>query len=60
MRCTMPCNQTLHRTARPFAAGNQDRENAKPVRTGSIFRICSMTKPITIRIDQQRVRSFPS
>jgi CubicO group peptidase (beta-lactamase class C family) len=29
------------------ATGNQDRENAKPMRTDSIFRICSMTKPIT-------------
>ena len=29
------------------ASGKQDRENAKPMRTDSIFRICSMTKPIT-------------
>ncbi len=29
------------------ATGNQDRENAKPMRADSIFRICSMTKPIT-------------
>ncbi len=29
------------------ATGNQDKENAKPMRTDSIFRICSMTKPIT-------------
>jgi CubicO group peptidase (beta-lactamase class C family) len=29
------------------ATGNQDRENSKPMRTDSIFRICSMTKPIT-------------
>jgi CubicO group peptidase (beta-lactamase class C family) len=28
------------------AAGDQDRENHKPMRTDSIFRICSMTKPI--------------
>ena len=28
------------------AAGKQDRENSKPMRTDSIFRICSMTKPI--------------
>jgi len=28
------------------ATGNQDRENSKPMRTDSIFRICSMTKPI--------------
>jgi len=28
------------------AAGYQDRENHKPMRTDSIFRICSMTKPI--------------
>jgi len=29
------------------ATGNQDRENSKPMRADSIFRICSMTKPIT-------------
>jgi len=29
------------------ATGKQDRENNKPMRTDSIFRICSMTKPIT-------------
>ncbi len=29
------------------ATGNQDRENSKPMRPDSIFRICSMTKPIT-------------
>jgi CubicO group peptidase (beta-lactamase class C family) len=29
------------------ATGNQDQENSKPMRTDSIFRICSMTKPIT-------------
>jgi CubicO group peptidase (beta-lactamase class C family) len=29
------------------ATGNQDRENSKPMRTDSIFRICSMSKPIT-------------
>ncbi len=28
------------------ASGKQDRENSKPMRTDSIFRICSMTKPI--------------
>jgi CubicO group peptidase (beta-lactamase class C family) len=28
------------------ANGKQDRENSKPMRTDSIFRICSMTKPI--------------
>jgi CubicO group peptidase (beta-lactamase class C family) len=28
------------------AAGYQDRENHKSMRTDSIFRICSMTKPI--------------
>jgi CubicO group peptidase (beta-lactamase class C family) len=28
------------------ASGKQDREKAKPMRTDSIFRICSMTKPI--------------
>ncbi|MBV9767284.1 MAG: beta-lactamase family protein [Acidobacteriaceae bacterium] len=28
------------------ANGKQDRENAKPMQTDSIFRICSMTKPI--------------
>jgi CubicO group peptidase (beta-lactamase class C family) len=28
------------------ANGQQDREHAKPMRTDSIFRICSMTKPI--------------
>ena len=28
------------------ATGNQDRENSKPMRTDSIFRICSMSKPI--------------
>lgn len=28
------------------ASGNQDRENSKPMRTDSIFRICSMSKPI--------------
>jgi CubicO group peptidase (beta-lactamase class C family) len=29
------------------ATGNQDREHSKPMRTDAIFRICSMTKPIT-------------
>jgi CubicO group peptidase (beta-lactamase class C family) len=29
------------------SAGYQDREDRKPMRTDSIFRICSMTKPIT-------------
>jgi CubicO group peptidase (beta-lactamase class C family) len=28
------------------ASGKQDRENSKPMGTDSIFRICSMTKPI--------------
>lgn len=28
------------------ATGQQDREASKPMRTNSIFRICSMTKPI--------------
>ncbi|MFL6351637.1 MAG: serine hydrolase domain-containing protein [Bryobacteraceae bacterium] len=28
------------------ASGKQDREASKPMRTDSIFRICSMTKPI--------------
>ena len=28
------------------ATGKQDRENSKPMRTDSIFRICSMTKPL--------------
>jgi CubicO group peptidase (beta-lactamase class C family) len=28
------------------ATGDQDRESHKPMRTDSIFRICSMTKPI--------------
>jgi CubicO group peptidase (beta-lactamase class C family) len=28
------------------ASGKQDREAAKPMRTDSIFRICSMTKPV--------------
>jgi CubicO group peptidase (beta-lactamase class C family) len=28
------------------ATGKQDRENSKPMQTDSIFRICSMTKPI--------------
>jgi CubicO group peptidase (beta-lactamase class C family) len=30
------------------ATGNQDRENSKPMRTDSIFRICSMTKPLRL------------
>src|SRR5580700_11289619 len=29
------------------AQGMADRENSKPMRTDAIFRICSMTKPIT-------------
>jgi len=29
------------------AQGMQDRENNKPMRTDTMFRICSMTKPIT-------------
>jgi CubicO group peptidase (beta-lactamase class C family) len=29
------------------AQGMGDRENSKPIRTDSIFRICSMSKPIT-------------
>jgi CubicO group peptidase (beta-lactamase class C family) len=29
------------------AQGMSDREASKPMRTDSIFRICSMTKPIT-------------
>jgi CubicO group peptidase (beta-lactamase class C family) len=28
------------------ASGKQDRESSRPMRTDSIFRICSMTKPI--------------
>jgi CubicO group peptidase (beta-lactamase class C family) len=28
------------------ASSKQDREGSKPMRTDSIFRICSMTKPI--------------
>ncbi len=29
------------------ATGNRDKENSQPMRPDSIFRICSMTKPIT-------------